>query len=392
MRAIALDDGFDDIENEEVPAEKLLIGNMKKKKEPEKKKNLSKGKGKGPIVEPEKEEEQNLSEGEGKAPMVEAVDDYFSEELDSSDPDDSDHEPWPRYEKFRKEQLNKDYEFRLGMEFNSLKEFKDAIREWNVLNGHEISFEKNESYRVRTVCKEDAVKKGDKRHKGEKKKCGYLCLCSKVGNRHTYQIKTYVKDHTCGRVTKNRSAKADRVANFDVVNKLQTTEKVTIKDIMNDLRKNHSVDITKGRAWRAKQIAQKIVDGDADRQYSMVWRYAAELTRVCPGNTAKVNVERLGPTLQPRFGSFYFSFDGCKRGFKAACRPFVGVDGCHLKTKYGGQLLLAVGRDPNDQYFPLAFGVVEVESKASWKWFMELLMGDIGNDKRYVFISDQQKV
>jgi len=157
------------------------------------------------------------------------------------------------------------------------------------------------------------------------------------------------------------------------------------------MRKNHSVDITKGRAWKAKQITQKIVDGDADRQYSMVWRYAVELTRVCPGNSAKVN-ERLGPTLQPRLGSFYFSFYGCKRGFKAACRPFVGVDGCHLKTKYGGQLLPAVGRDPNDQYFPLAFGVVEVESKGSWKWFMELLMNDIGNDKRYVFISDQQKV
>jgi len=157
------------------------------------------------------------------------------------------------------------------------------------------------------------------------------------------------------------------------------------------MRKNHSVDITKGRAWKAKQITQKIVDGDADRQYSMVWRYAVELTRVCPGNSAKVN-ERLGPTLQPRLGSFYFSFYGCKRGFKAACRPFVGVDGCHLKTKYGGQLLPAVGRDPNDQYFPLAFGVVEVESKANRKWFMELLMNDIGNDKRYVFISDQQKV
>jgi len=55
--------------------------------------------------------------------MVEAVDDYFSEELDSSDLDDSDHEPWPTYEKFRKEQLNKDYQFR----FNSLLEFKNAM-------------------------------------------------------------------------------------------------------------------------------------------------------------------------------------------------------------------------------------------------------------------------
>jgi hypothetical protein len=68
------------------------------------------------------------------------------------------------------------------------------------------------------------------------------------------------------------------------------------------------------------------------------------------------------------------------------------VDGCHLKTKYGGQLLIAVGRDPNDQYFPLAFGVVETETKESWRWFLQQLMDDVGQDNRFVFILDQQKV
>jgi len=99
----------------------------------------------------------------------------------------------------------------------------------------------------------------------------------------------------------------------------------------------------------------------------------------------------LGPQLQPRFSSFYFCLDGIKRGF-SACRPFIGVDGCHLKTKYGGTLLIVAGRDPNDQYFPLAFGVCETETKESWRWFLTLLLHDIGQDKRWVFISDQQKV
>ncbi|GAU10761.1 hypothetical protein TSUD_425840, partial [Trifolium subterraneum] len=54
-------------------------------------------------------------------------------------------------------------------------------------------------------------------------------------------------------------------------------------------------------------------------------------------------------------------------------------------------MLIAVGRDPNDQYFPLAFGVVETETKESWRWFIQLLMEDIGQDNRFVFISDQQK-
>ena len=182
-RATALDDGFDVAENEEVPAQKLLIGNSSGNEskgkgkgkglmvEPVEKKNLCKGKSKGLMVEPA--EKKNLYKGKGKGHMVEPVEEYFSEELDSSDPDESDHERGPRYEKFRRGQLNKDFEFRLGMEFNSLKEFEDAIIEWNVLNGYEITFIKNESYRARAVCKTDVpltkkVKKGEKGQQGEK--------------------------------------------------------------------------------------------------------------------------------------------------------------------------------------------------------------------------------
>ncbi|XP_058770844.1 uncharacterized protein LOC131644373 [Vicia villosa] len=157
------------------------------------------------------------------------------------------------------------------------------------------------------------------------------------------------------------------------------------------MRQNYSVGITVCRAWKAKLIAKKIIEGDAYKEYANLWRYATELHRVNHENTVKINIERPLPTIQPRFGSFYFCFDGCKKRIINGCRPFIGVDGCHLKTKYGGQLLIAVGRDPNDQYFPLAFGVVETETKESWRWFITLLMEDIGQDNRYVFISNQQK-
>nr|KYP31811.1 hypothetical protein KK1_047682 [Cajanus cajan] len=107
------------------------------------------------------------------------------------------------------------------------------------------------------------------------------------------------------------------------------------------------------------------------------------------GNTCKIQLLRPSFGVQPRFGSFYMCLQGYKRGFVAGCRPFIGVDGCHLKTKYGGQLLIAVGRDGNDQYFPLAFAVVETETKDSWRWFLTLLLEDIGDVKtnRWVFIS-----
>lgn len=41
-------------------------------------------------------------------------------------------------------------------------------------------------------------------------------------------------------------------------------------------------------------------------------------------------------------------------------------------------MLIVVGREPNDQYLPLAFAIVETETKDSWSWFMKLLLQDIG--------------
>ncbi|KAI5417648.1 hypothetical protein KIW84_042312 [Lathyrus oleraceus] len=109
------------------------------------------------------------------------------------------------------------------------------------------------------------------------------------------------------------------------------------------------------------------------------------------GNTCKINAARFGATIQPRFNYFYFLFDEIKKGFTTSCRPFIGVDGCHLKTKYEGTLLIVVGGDPNDQYYPLDFGVCETESKESCRWFLTLLLEDVGQHKIWIFISDQQK-
>lgn len=59
-------------------------------------------------------------------------------------------------------------------------------------------------------------------------------------------------------------------------------------------------------------------------------------------------------------------FDGTKKVVRLACRPFIGLDACHLKQKYDGILLIVVGIDPNE-YLPIAFGVVETEIKDSWR-------------------------
>ena len=49
-----------------------------------------------------------------------------------------------------------------------------------------------------------------------------------------------------------------------------------------------------------------------------------------------------------------------------------------MKGLCGGEILAAIGRDPNDQMLPIAFAVVEGENRDSWTWFLKLLIDDLG--------------
>ncbi|XP_039028523.1 uncharacterized protein LOC120162440 [Hibiscus syriacus] len=82
-----------------------------------------------------------------------------------------------------------------------------------------------------------------------------------------------------------------------------------------------------------------------------------------------------------------------KRGWKEGCRPIIGVDGCFLKGPFKGILLSVVGRDVNDQMYPIAWAVVEGESTDSWSWFLNIVVAYLGLDYGfgYTIISDQHK-
>ena len=76
------------------------------------------------------------------------------------------------------------------------------------------------------------------------------------------------------------------------------------------------------------------------------------------------------------------------------CKPLVGLDGCHFKGKFGGNILSAIARNGNENIFLVALGVIEQENKDSWVWFLQTFADDIGrsDELNLVFISDRQKV
>lgn len=249
--------------------------------------------------------------------------------------------------------------------------------EHSVLNGREVTFKKNGGDRVVALCSQN---------------CGFRVYVARVGTKETFMLKSIQSKHDCRRVFRNKNATVSWVAK-QIVDKVTSNSKMTAVEVIDDIRNRFATGITPHITWKAKKLALEMVEGDVRRQYSQLWSYYAELRRSCSGNTCKLKIDRRGENLQPRFSRFYFCFDGSKRAFRECYRPFIGVDGCHLKSQYGGQLLVAIARDPNDQNLPLAFAVVETECKDSWRWFLTQLLDDIGHPSQrpLVLLSDQQK-
>jgi hypothetical protein len=155
------------------------------------------------------------------------------------------------------------------------------------------------------------------------------------------------------------------------------------------------VNISRSQAYRARKKALELIEGSFVEQYGRIWDYCAEVRRTNPNTTMIMKTRP--PTNedeQPVFERIYVCLGALKEGMKNGCRRLICMDACHLKGPHGGQLLVAVGIDANNQSFPFAYAVVESETRDSWQWFIELVMEDleIENSHSWTFMTDKQKV
>lgn len=111
----------------------------------------------------------------------------------------------------------------------------------------------------------------------------------------------------------------------------------------------------------------------------------------------KIDVERIfEPDSETRkFKRIYVCLGALKSGFKTGQRDLLGqLDGCFMSGPFPSQILIAVGMDPNNGTYPLAYAVVEAETKQSWIWFLDFLGDDLDlvRNSNFTFVTDRQKV
>ncbi|KAK1646211.1 hypothetical protein QYE76_064016 [Lolium multiflorum] len=266
--------------------------------------------------------------------------------------------------------------FSLGMRFSSKGEFIDATRELGVVERRCLRFKKNEKKRCRAIC--------------TWKNCPWYCLLSKTTRHTSWQISTFNNNHTCPPRKDKKLVTALRIANkYEKMIKANPTW--DMKSLRETVQEDMLVNVSISKCKRAKSIVMKRMYDATKGEYSKVFDYQQELLRSNPGSTIVV---KLAPNcVEPIFNRFYVCFDALKKGFMAGCRKVIGLDGCFFKGVNNGELLCALGRDANNQMYPLAWAVVDKETNDTWDWFCDLLFRDIllGDGDGWVIISDQQK-
>ena len=115
--------------------------------------------------------------------------------------------------------------------------------------------------------------------------------------------------------------------------------------------------------YRSRKAARGLITGNEKAQYGILRDYAEMIRRTDRGSKVILQTEIENENAKPKFKRMYIRYNAQKVGFLDGCRPFVGLDGCHLNDRFGGQLFSAIAKDGNDNIFPVAMVVIEQENK-----------------------------
>ncbi|XP_059649555.1 uncharacterized protein LOC132295346 [Cornus florida] len=292
-----------------------------------------------------------------------------------SESDDEEINSAPKQPKTRIARDERNKELVIGMKLVNAKEFKAFLREHAIANRYDIRFKKNERTRVTATYVNG---------------CGWRIHASFRGN-GSFKLST-IKPHNpdCPEVEINKQATSTYIAK-KYVHKFRKLPEWKNDGIEHYVADNLEIEVSRFKVMRAKRKALQIIEGHHEDQFSKIRVYFALIMKTNPGSVCKVKAKLEPDGMSTRFERVFFSLNTMWRGFKEGCRPFIGLDGCFLKTPYNQILLSAVGRDGDSSFYPIALAVVEAETKDSWDWFIEELMAVISPHKAITWILDRQK-
>ncbi|XP_021728764.1 uncharacterized protein LOC110695848 [Chenopodium quinoa] len=329
--------------------------------------------------------------------QIEVEDEGDSDELRSlgGSSDEEDHSPVFN----DKVDFTKTVKLVPNLKFKDATVLRKALRLHAIENRYEFYFLHNDSTRITIQCRNRCGCQFSA-------KTSRMPLCTCVGGvrcnfkvyarnmlrQETWQIRSLRLEHNCMRRKDNCKVTSEWIADM-YLEDFRSNPGWKVKQLRDRVLNDFGIQVSYYRAWMARCRAKLIIYGSASEQYARVWDYARAVIKHNPGSGCNVVVDSLSNPQPPLFMRMFVFLRPLKDGFLRGCRPIIGVDGCHLKGAYPGQILVVVSKDGNNSIYPLAWATVEIENRETWQWFLESLIELLGSDDGagFTFMSDRQK-
>lgn len=132
----------------------------------------------------------------------------------------------------------------IGMLFSSLSSFKAAVRDYTIHWGRQIKWVKNDKTRARARCREQ--------------ECAWEIFCTWSQVNESFQIKTFVSEHTCSRGFKNKQANRKWVVK-KLEDKIRSQPSLSHREAFDFLKQEFGVHIDETKIFRAMKKARELV-------------------------------------------------------------------------------------------------------------------------------------
>jgi predicted Rdx family selenoprotein len=188
-----------------------------------------------------------------------------------------------------------------GMKFADVYQFREAVREYNLKIGKDLSFVKNDKDKVIIVCKDEH--------------CYYRVYGSQVRDEMTFQIKTYNPIHTCTKAYKNSAMNSRWISKRYMETFRHDIQKPTIA-LQQEIKGTWNVDVSRMQVYRARKRAAENIQGSHKEQYKKIWDYYETLNETNVGTTTLLDVERPCLDVAATFQRLYVCLAATRTGFK----------------------------------------------------------------------------
>ncbi|GFZ06985.1 hypothetical protein Acr_18g0011550 [Actinidia rufa] len=134
-----------------------------------------------------------------------------------------------------------------------------------------------------------------------------------------------------------------------LISSLRANHNMSLDAMQVELHQKFGIEASRIQLYRVKKKAIEVIEVNHSNSYPLLTTYATDVRKSNP-SLVKMQCHRLTPIHNPVFKRFFISFEATKTGFMADCRPFIGIDGCHLKGPFGGVLSAVIGRAGNNGF------------------------------------------